>query len=108
MNVEDSASWVMKVRLSDKGEFVKVDTKRNSMVIWHDWPESILEYSPGKVIFALRPNTSKKDALAKFLFVQDWLPVRHLDQAKSNINQMCIKAHPRFDEKDFPFLICSG
>ena len=71
VSVDDSASWLTRVKLNTRGEFVKQDSAKNSILIWYEWPESILEYSPGKMIATLRPN--------RFLFLDDWLPVRHIE-----------------------------
>ena len=71
VNVDDSASWLMRVKLNTKGEFVQQDPAKNSIFMWYEWPESILEYSPCKMIVALRPS--------RFLILKDWLPVRHID-----------------------------
>ena len=96
----DVALWLMKVRLNKKGKLIKQDPGQNSILIWYELAECILEYSPGKIIISLRPN--------KFLFLNDWEPVRHLIQNFENKFQNCIKPHPDFSEKDFPFLVCSG
>ena len=72
VHLEGSATWIMKVKLNRKGKLEKQKTSENSVLIWYEWPECILEYSPNKMIVSLNPNS--------FLFLQDWLPVRHLEQ----------------------------
>ena len=63
IHTDGAASWLMKVRLSKKGKLIKEDPGRNSVLIWYEWPECILEYSPGAMIVSLKPNS--------FLFLQD-------------------------------------
>ena len=60
----------MKVKLSKEGKFIKQQAAQNSTLIYYEWPECILEYSPGKMIISLKPKS--------FLLLQDWLPVRHM------------------------------
>ena len=70
------------------------------MFIYYEWTEAILEYAPNKMIISLHPSA--------FLFIEDWAAVRHLKQPQENIYQFCMKAHPLFHEKDFPFVVCLG
>ena len=70
------------------------------MFIYYEWIEAVLEYAPNKMIVSLTPSA--------FLFIEDWAAVRHLKQPHANIYQFCMKPHPLFDEKRFPFVVCLG
>ena len=47
------------------------------MFMWYEWPEGLLEYAPEKLIITLRPSS--------FLFVEDWIPIKHLKQEEVNL-----------------------
>ena len=60
----------MRVGLTKEGKFEMIDSANNSIFIWYELPEAILEYSQDKMIVSLNP--------AAFLFIEDWMPIRHL------------------------------
>ena len=66
----------------------------------YEFIEGLLEYAPNELIVSMRPS--------RFLFISDWIPVRHMEQEHQNLNQCCIKPLPGFDMKTFPFVVASG
>ena len=67
----------MRAELNTRGQLEMVQTAQNSMFIWYEFPEAILEYAFNKIIVTLSPS--------HLLFIQDWIPVRHLKQEVFNI-----------------------
>ena len=70
------------------------------MLMWYENVEAILEYSPEKMIMTLRPSI--------FLFVDEWVAIKHLKQEERNFDQWSLKKLPGFNEDDFPYVVSSG
>ena len=46
IDFDETASWLMRVKLNKEGMLEQGDTKNNSVFIWYEWPEAVLEYAP--------------------------------------------------------------
>ena len=100
VNYDNNASWILRVTLAKDGKLQMKDPGKNSIFVWYELPEAILEYADNKIIVSLYPSS--------FLFIEDWMPIRHLKQDLQNIQQYCIKPHPKFHLEKFPFIIVAG
>ena len=85
--------------LGHKG-FEQKETGKNSL--WLDYQVlAIYEYANNKMILSLAPND--------LLIVKNWESLRTVKAIDSyNGDQYHFLAHPRFDENEFPFIVCSG
>ena len=90
----------MRVKLDSDGVLVQEKKDENSIFIYYEHTEAILEYAPNKIIASLTPNV--------FLFIDNWAAIRHLKQPQANEYQFDLKVHPLFHEVDFPFVVSSG
>ena len=55
----------MRVQFDRNSDELKpIKPENNSIWMWHEWPEGILEYADEKIIVSLNPNT--------FLFLDNW------------------------------------
>ena len=70
LNFDKYKSWIMKVNIRSDGRLEKIEPATNSMLVWYEKPEAILEYAPDKIVVSLKPRN--------FLFIKNWVPVRHL------------------------------
>ena len=77
LNFDEAATWLMKVKLNKKGQLEQDDKRNNSIFMWYEWPEGLLEYAPEKLIVTLRPSS--------FLFIEGWIPIKHLKQEEVNL-----------------------
>ena len=101
IKTDNCCYWIMRVDVSEEGQFVQENTRENSMVVLYEMPVYILEYRSNKLIITLNP--------ADILLTEDWQPIRHIQAAvEGNIDKNYICRHPDFDEVKFPFLIISG
>ena len=99
VNIDGSAAWIMRVqfdRITD--ELKPKEPEKNSIWMWHEWPEGLLEYANEKIIVALNPNT--------FLFLDNWRSMSYVQTNDTSL--LCMKPHPDFDLQVFPFLVVSG
>ena len=77
VNYDNNASWILRVTLAKDGKLQMKDPGKNSIFVWYELPEAILEYADNKIIVSLYPSS--------FLFIEDWMPIRHLKQDVQNI-----------------------
>ena len=90
----------MRVKLNPDGDFVQEKKDENSIFIYYEHTDAILEYAPNKMIVSLTPNV--------YLFIDNWAATRHLKQPQANDYQFDLKVHPLFHDTDFPFVVSSG
>ena len=87
--------------MGHKGELEQEQTEYNSMWLHHNYTETLLEYAKNKLIISL----SQGD----MLLVKDWQSFRVIPLlVPGNIRKKYLLPFPDFDEKHFPFFICSG
>ena len=77
VNYDNNASWILRVTLAKDGKLQMIDPANNSIFVWYELPEAILEYANNKMIVSMYPSS--------FLFIEDWMPIRHLKQDFQNI-----------------------
>ena len=77
------------------------ESEGNSLLLANERVEAILEYVPNKSVISLNP--------ADLLFIHNWKMVKLVKTLQhGNFNKHWILPMPGFNEKDYPFLICSG
>ena len=63
---------MIRVMFDQDGKLTQEAKAENSIFLWYEFVEAVLEYAPDKLIAALRP--------CSFLIIEDWFPTRHLKQ----------------------------
>lgn len=96
-----SIFWVVKVKLSENAFFEQSDTGNNSLMMYNEQIQTMLEYAQEKMIISLHS--------ADMLIVESWQNFKVIPSiSKGNIEKNFIGEHPLFHQDKFPFLICSG
>ena len=68
----------MRMQLDLCGNLKQKEPGENSIWMWYEWADTILEYAEEKIILTLDPSS--------FLILDEWKPVRCIKDKDLNIN----------------------